>query len=722
MRHAWNIAAALLVLATGLPEAVGQQLQLGRPGPPELGQYAFAMDLSDTLDREIDEILKQAETAEGVASEVLAARANARLIASSFLRLGHAAGVEGGASVLAGYTLAASRQAIDDSLTKLEVADADAVRALREFNSRVFDPSETLTASSLESVDQTLAVLLWPLAEAVALAEGARLADHWIDRNEAAIDDRAGASSGEPQSENTPGLDVLRERIVNSTLLLDSTKESLATVVDYLEAGMAFPEFRPRVARYQSAIVDALEAASTAEDVEWIGESSREQLATRLDEAAKRFRDKATHDEAIRRLRRLGAVGEVLARLKTVASFPRHRIDLRPFARALLSSVPDRSGEASVDERRLVRLREVVDRMIAFRELPPAELRGDLAVTERKLERAYTAAEEALIDRIGRIVSSPDALADPQLVSLLSNQKQYLDDVRRVRAAPEWIKQFRALDERLGEGLERQVRRLSAWLLDPARRQHAVLALGQLESQMNLFPQLPFEERLRSGDVTASAVTGDRQEELLRAVESRRREWAQAWATRGAGGEPANRMLLLFRLTQAMEDLSEVAALGGDAGALNAWAAWELETRSVAGAVSDAPNRLRLATQSAISDNDDELRRQLNRIDDKATLAKLIGRVARAIGPAVEDLPGGAVGSLGQLVHPPDRGDWMIRHRPEVANVCRYTLERAFARRTDRGDVADASAAYVDALAADLLHVLGEQREPIPSLIDPGGS
>jgi hypothetical protein len=294
---------------------------------------------------------------------------------------------------------------------------------------------------------------------------------------------------------------------------------------------------------------------------------------------------------------------------------------------------------------------------------------------------------------------------------LLADQRQYLEDLHRIRELPGWVDTIRRLRPQAAGGFNAQLRRLSRWLLDPNRRPDAVLALDRFERELKLFYPLPFEQELHAGSRIAVIATGDRHQQLLATIETAQSMWAEAWS-RGETDSPAAQNLgILHRLAQTMADSVEVVRLEGDPEALNRWAAWEMDPPTLARATRDLPNRLKIATAAAIDGDEEALIRELDRIDHDAPLARLVGRFALLLGDAVQTLPGGAVGTLGQFVETPPPDAWMIRDRYALADVCRYAVEQNHAESHGRRQFADELALYTNAMAEGLLHELDDRSE-----------
>ena len=552
------------------------------------------------------------------------------------------------------------------------------------------------------ALDEMLAGACAPLAEAVAMLTPGPLANHWVS---------PGISSGispaiSPGEGHAPGgletaLQALQERL-SATSLGDQTRDQAREILGYLERGAAYPELRPRVEAFARLLDGALDLADALRDAGWLEPEQRAACIDRLQEALVIFRDPATRQDGVRRLERLAALREILARVSGLSSsLPGSRVDLEPIQIAFAAAVGDHAGE------RVDMLLAALDRMIAYRQLERAALARELRVVHRRLDDRYRASERALLAAIPAVTTSPDAFSDPALVSVVADHKQYLEDLKRLQKLPKWVNAISRIQPRAAGAFSGQVRRLSQWLLDPNRRPDAIRVLDRFERQLQAYYPLPFEEALRRGEEEAVIATGGLHLRFADTIDRQRRRWAEAWAA-GGGPDADDRMALLLQLTQTMADTVEVLRLGGDGLLLNRWAAWELAAEGTAKSASDLPNRLKLATAAAIDDDPEGLQRQLDRIGAEAPPAMLMGRLTALLADELNGLPSDALSIMGQSVGPPPPGAWMLDRRREIADLCRYAMEHDYARSRGSDDLADRLAAHVNGLAVELLAHLKE--------------
>ena len=117
-------------------------------------------------------------------------------------------------------------------------------------------------------------------------------------------------------------------------------------------------------------------------------------------------------------------------------------------------------------------------------------------------------------------------------------------------------------------------------------------------------------------------------------------------------------------------------------------------------ATADLPNRLKLATASAVQDELEALAHQLDRIDAEMPVAGLVGRLALGVADALPREPTGAHVIVGQIAFPPADNTWLVGDRARIAAICRYLVEASHARSEGRLDLAESIEAFVNDAAA----------------------
>jgi len=717
------MSAALAAHEAATGAAAGQELRLGRPSPPELDEATFANDLASQLDEEISLLASAAEgAASPVLRQLLLARANARIVAQRLLVLGHQAGAEGSVAVLLGATLFNGRIAIDQSLAidpwpadfdpsgdgsaAPAVPDsrfADAYWSLVRFNGQAMAKVDLLPADSLDVIDAAVAQILLPLREALESLESRTAVTHWVSDPSVAASGAPAGAGQEPADEP-----ALADRLAAAPLP-EETRAELLGINDVLKAAAEFPEFQRQATEYRRHIKGVIGYAEALAEAEWAPQAMRERALARLHAAVLLFKEKATRAEGQAQLARLMESRRTLEKLTHLSSLSRHRLRPTALERAFFSAeemLADPARAAGALDH-LARLHVVLERMIVWREMRDPQLRRELRVVCANLDRQYEQVEEELLAALEALPADSQFGADPNLLALLANHAQTLSDLEHVRSIPEWAAKVEALRPADAETFEARARRIAQWLIDPARRPEAVRSMNELAAQFNMFLPFPFEHELRDGTPEAAAITSGQHQALLDGISRERVQWIESWGEEGDGGESLPRLILLYRLMRAMADTVELSRMGGDAQWLNRWSAWELDTQAMAPSVSEVPSRLRLAVQAAVNGNIEDLERQLALIDAELPLAELIGRIAATIGPALRALPEDGLATVEQASPPPGGGNaWLSRRRIEIARICRYASEESFARSDGRTELADACAAYINALAQDLLREL----------------
>ena len=213
------------------------------------------------------------------------------------------------------------------------------------------------------------------------------------------------------------------------------------------------------------------------------------------------------------------------------------------------------------------------------------------------------------------------------------------------------------------------------------------------------FP-MPVETRLAGGDRAAIIATGGLSDHLAAEIDRQRIEWARAWGA-GAAGDAETRMDMLHELTAIMAGSARFVPGGDEVALLDRWAAWELDPTTVTRLVGDLTNRLKLATTAAVQNDDTGLRQQLDRIG--ANQARLVSILLGVLEPELQTLPSGALSIIGQSVSGPSPDAWMVSRRWELADLCRYTMELAYARAGDRRQLADDLSRWIEGQASALM-------------------
>lgn len=778
MRHAWSgnrisngrvigtLSLAIMLIPAG-SDSIAQTLDISSAiAPPVLVQPTYSAHLVAELDDEIKKLRIAPQDENQQRQAIRTASINIRMIASDLLASGDRAGKDGSIAVLAGLRLARGRGAIDSALSKLldlppasqpaETPGAVAgdkaaaglesiLRSIRVFNDSVEALERQAHPFDGHDPDEILPAVFKHLAQAIGELEQSPIASHWIPARsvniKAPASDRAATiSSDRPEL----SLEAIAARLPDAPLL-PQARDDLADIIDFLRRGEQFTELQPRIDQYRSVVQAVLELADLAAQAAWLTDRDRQAYSGRIAHAVALFKDPKTRDAGRSMIGRLNRSRAVIEHIGALAQA---KVEVKAIAGALSAAemMIDDEVQSDAGRQQLALLAQILERMVAYRHLPAANLKGDLRSVERDLHKSYRKAEEALLKQIGSMAANAHPMSDPAFTTLLSDHKQLLADLQRVREVPAWVQAIAAIDHGSSDLFQRQILKISRWLLDPNRRPDAVAAMDQFQQQLNLFAELPFEKQLRAADPTAIAASGGLNEKLIAVISQQRQKWAQAWSEGNSSGEAGNWMMNLYRLTRTMAEADEVVRAAGppeppesgipDSGVpelhipglpglpgvpggeiLNRWPAWQLDPATVARPMADVVNRLKLATAAAVGGDEAGLAQQLERMDRDAPLAKLVGRLSGLLREDLSALPQNeAAAIMGQIVFPAMPGAWMLDHQRELADVCRYAAEQQYAAAAGRKESADAMNQYVNAVANRLLVILGERRGKLPSI------
>lgn len=706
------------------PLANGQVLDLASaPRAPELGESTHASSLIVTLRSEVRDLVDSQRSAGGAARPVVEAMVGYRSIAIDLLVAGEDAGEAGSVVCLAGVCLFEGLADLDASLERLiamideanslapggRSPDEDRVlrawQAVGRFDRKAAEMAGDLRTADAHSLDANLARVFAPLAEAVSLIEETDIVSHWPPHSAARYPDAAGYLASGPISRTRQSPGQLANRLSMSRLD-DETRAAFDKNITMLKRAEAYADLRPQVEMLCSLLAVGLDLAEVVAEAEWLTEPERNLYSRMLGEAVADLGDNDTRARGRRLIERLDLSRLVIERISALDDNSDVQSAIGAALLAADAELDQENPDAAADtaDRRLSRLRRALDLMIAYREAAQAELPRELRVLHRDLEDAYKRAEKALLADLTAIATDARAGSDPAFVTLLADQEDYLQALLLVRRMPTWIEKTGLIDPASAEPFAAAMRKTARQVLDPSRRPQAVRTLKSFERQISLVYPLPFEEELVAASPEAVAATGGLNGRLLDELQKQRTAWVRTWATADPDADVLDRMVLLHRLMSTMADTVEASRLGTEGGAVfNRWSAWELAQATLARTMNDVPTRLKLATGAVLQSDDVGLVRQLDRLDVDAPLARLIGRLNLVIGPAMVELPAGAVGVMGQLTRPPTIDAWLIHRRNEVASMCRYALEMDHARQQDDSQLAAEIGHYVNYRANRLL-------------------
>jgi hypothetical protein len=687
-------ALVACVLALAAAPAPAQRLGGGSAETPalDLAGRSYVEQVMVEIEGEVTTI---AEAERGAGEErraALRALINYRIITLELLGQGLAGGEGGNVAILAGLRMTYGREAVDAGVLRADDGAAPRVlteaerRTLERFNDLAVERAGRIRTHDVDALDEHLPGILAPLWSFFTDADPTTAASYWPRR--------AGSAAESEPAPDAERLASLRRRAVAADLAPEAL-EGLVEMIDFVERGGRFREFRSAAAGVERDVVAVLDLVSALAVPRGFDEAIPG-CRGRLVEIVVDLGSPAARADGRRALQRLVALNELMDEIVALR-------ELGSEVTPLVEAVAFLCAEAGTNDRRVETCRRVVRRMTAYRRLEmddaPAALRG----VQRRLVRAYEDAERALLDELSGVVAAERPAADPALASLIADHRRRLEDLERTGRMRAWIDSVARIVPAQQRAFEGQIKRWSTSLVDPQRREAALEKLEEFERQHDRFAPVPFERALRSGESAVVTATGGENERLVALIDEERLRWARAWCRGEQGGAAGRRLALIAELTETIGESADLIALGDEIVQMNRWGAWTTPETLLNRLAADLPGRLKLATAAVVSGRDDGVGEQLALLEADAALARLAGACTLALLDRLEPLDAGPPATLGPLLAPPSGDAWMEPARGRLATLCRLAVELEFAAMHDRTADVELLRRRVDALATALM-------------------
>lgn len=721
------VTCAATVVTNAVAHA--QTIELTREiEPPTPGKPSLGAALVGVLEREAGELKSSAAAIDDAAARImLEARANWRLLAAELLASGDREGAAGSAAWLNGLKLTVNRESLDLAVTAIIAVDAGggdegdagnaevrnaAIEALANFNRAFIEhvqsaggakaPRESTaqTQPNANGVSEWIAPLLSRLIPAIIPQDASTWRTHWIAAPGAA--GVAGATSVPQVSDDLAALRARAER----TAMDDLTRAGLMSIIEFLERGRQFAELGPRIDAYQRTISELLMGAEVIAISAWLGDDQRDAMNARLSRSVAWFQDIPRRQQGIDAMLRLEAEASVLTAIDALAQSKASEKALHEVVAGVWKSVDEAKSDRDA-VRMLKQATAIIERMTAARTLSASGLARELRIVERELQKDYRLCEAKVLAELASGAILKGSMADPGISSLLADLRERVDDLVRLRRMPDWSVAINQIHPPAAKDFDVRMRKHAQALLEPAKRVDARIALDRFEDELRMFERMPFEKSLRDAATTAVQLTGGLNAQMIGLITEKRKAWADAWSRVEFTPEASTTMLLLHQLCGDLRDAASLVEIEADT--LNRWPAWQVSAELVAAGQGNVVTRLRLACAAAANGDLISLREQVDRIDRESPLAKLAGRLMHGLGNDMRERSDGAAGLLAQLTIGPADDALFIRHRDDLAKVCRYAAEAEHARGAGQGDAAVDCQGYVDALATRLLERLAKE-------------
>jgi len=674
-----GLALGVIVLATQAVRA--QQLTLGQPEAPVLSGASFVADLRDRLGTESRRLAARTDEPERVAAALALRRLAIALLDD--------APDDPPERVLWGITLA-------HHMDELDALILDAQGPVEPIACVLLARDLAIPRADLpRSVDELDRLLRDVLAEIAQEAVGGNpLAGPfgWVPREHA-----------EP-----PTLEdwaALRSRLASAGLTRVA-RDHLDAIDALLATADGWVVYRPAAARTQRLLAAA--SRVIVEPPAWLGEATRQQLRAVLERAIEGLTAPELRSRAIDDLTLLDELGEIVSLLDSLEA--RDGVD---GARAGLGDLIAAAAGGTADRQQLRITRRALT-LAHQRQAMPEEhtLVRPLRPAYRSLLVRARQTEGPVIAALPGILRDARTISDPGVLSAISAHRRAVADLRGVvllssliaAPGPAGREPVVADEHRL---LARRALELGQALDDDDR---ALDELRTLVDQAQRFVTLPGEAGLRAAAHAAvwNAVTGDRRDALIDAIDSARSVWLEAWQH---ADEPTplaravETMDLLGALMAGLNDAVSIHAAMERPSAASAWPGWEMPASALGALASGQDQQLGETTRLVLAGQTARAQQRLDRADPVLTLVARLERGARARQLGLATPRWLELTSGGPVVSGPG-SSWLADQRTDLALVSRYALELARAR--DRGAQAErAIERFVDARASLVLEQLG---------------
>ncbi len=687
--------------------------------PPRLGESTAVKSMIAGLENEITTLLIDPPPDHSPEFERNRASRNIRIIAADLLTAGDEAGEKGNIAILSGSRLYDARESLDGLFVAMsappsedlnpDIAESDPPsklqNALLQFNDRATAMMGQFQTADPEEIDRLLPELFALLIEPAHLVTGEAVQNQWPDIFAVRV---------QPLFALPPHADLTARLVALHTQ--SDTREALLHLATLIQRGQSFSDLASSAEKMAVRVAEVMDFLESLNAAEWLDDPQKQTYANRLHQAIILFTNPETRVRGATRLRGLNSSGRLIRHITALRNG--NELD----ASALMVALPIADDLNAKNDRpepsleRIELLLRIADLMIEFRELPEAAIaKRDIEKSHDKLLKKYRETEATLLDRLDEVAANPEALADPDLGSLLVDPRQYLEDIKRIRRVPDWIDAVALLNPELRATFSKRVFLWGRWLLQLNRRPDTIDLMRQFEDELNRFVPLPYETQLIGESPSALLATGGKQRELLHRVQAERRKWVAFWSEGRSDSAAGKRLRSIYELTQIMEEFAGLSSAESDAALLNHWAGWELPPAIILRPTRDLTARLKLATNAAVDEEFDTLARHLETIARTLPLLKLQSQLYQRLIGALNNSPSGVSAVLGQLIHPPTRSAWWFTFRTRLAELCRYAREAEYARSQSNLEQAASILEYVNVLAEELLAILDQN----PSSLTP---
>jgi hypothetical protein len=603
--------------------------------------------------------------------------------------------------VLIGRTIAARRSALDDC-RRAPGVDGPMLEALAR-DLTVPPAALPLDAAGL---DRLLRDAWAPVGQQVTITPQAG----WIGAEGASAPDRPGSLG-----------DLARDL---------SVSREAADAFEALEARLVLAEgwtvYRSQ-ARALRGLVERAAGVWKPEKAEWLGDTAQARLRKDLADSVAELSRGGEATEPVRTLRRLASFAEAANAVQKLDSGRAARAVRTALGEVVIS--PSWTGDPGLTSR-LTTLGRAIGLVLESSGPEEKTVVRQLRPALRALEPAARQSAAQLTETLARLVKQADAMSDPAVLGAITAHESRLSDLALVREISLAVSEPGASGETAARSalkpLADRILVLGQDLNKAETRDVALTELREIGRQVRDYREMPGEKALRAGVGAGSpvwAAVGERIADLPAAIDQARAAWlAERTAPKGIPTpQKAQRLATLRSALRVLADSAGARSVieRADGGALNAWPGWELSREALAATTAGLFDQTSKLVGELMTGRDEEAEASVSRILLQHGAALLLGRLelrAVELGLRIQGAPG--ADAIAQLaLGPPDpEGAWLARAdldlRAELAAVCRYAEEAAFAQAKKENAKAQTFRAYYNGRARAVLDRLEGQLRP----------
>ncbi|MCH2134050.1 MAG: hypothetical protein MK116_09910 [Phycisphaerales bacterium] len=329
------------------------------------------------------------------------------------------------------------------------------------------------------------------------------------------------------------------------------------------------------------------------------------------------------------------------------------------------------------------------------------------ARTHRALASQRMLAERRVFESFGDVARSEAPWTDPGLVVVLSEPRQLLEAMQRLRRLDTWLPVAEQYSPGQADRFTSRMEALITAMTEQHSREDAARALREFERQFAMFMSMEGEPGMAGSSFDPSG-------RLVRQLQQARGRWIDDWSrgrSAGDGGADLYRFLRFLQCVQLLESVDEAGLKR-----LDAWAAWELPMALLQGRRAQLRERL-VEVAEALDQRDwDEADRFLRRIEESHSVLLLAGAV-------LQRAPASTGGDsrltiLGEMTDTPEPDSLLATHRDALARLGHALLEIEVLARQERVEEVEALDAWSAMEASRLLRRLNVR--PAAPLAVPG--